>query len=98
MSTQADSDLSQNELWTVKEVAVYLRVSWVTIWRWCQLGILPAIRVGRNWRLHRDDIKVFLEKSVTGEAKGETPDLPSPGGSISSTHPNNVQMLYLDHL
>jgi excisionase family DNA binding protein len=50
------NDLWQNELLTVKEVAGYLRVSRVTVWRWCQQGVIPAFRIGRNWRIRRDDL------------------------------------------
>ena len=57
-----DNDVWQNELLTVKEVAAYLRVERVTVWRWCQKGIVPAIRLGRSWRIHRDDLANFLEK------------------------------------
>jgi len=55
-------DIQKNELLTVKEVAVYLRVGRVTIWRWCQQGIIPASQIGRSWRIHRDDLLRFLEK------------------------------------
>jgi excisionase family DNA binding protein len=61
-STHQESIL-ENEVLTVKEVAVYLRVSRVTVWRWCQQGTLPALRVGRNWRIHRDDLLNILERS-----------------------------------
>ena len=49
-------DVWQNDLLTVVEVATYFRISRVTVWRWCQQGILPAIRVGRGWRIHRNDL------------------------------------------
>lgn len=52
-----------NEILTVQEVANYLRVSRVTIWRWCKQGVLPASRVGRNWRIHREDLIVMLEST-----------------------------------
>jgi excisionase family DNA binding protein len=62
MTTQIEKEVWQNELLTVKEVAKYLRVGRVTIWRWCQQGQIPASRVGRNWRIHRDDLFSFLKK------------------------------------
>ncbi len=63
MSTQGEADnIWQNELLTVREVATYLRVGRVTVWRWCQEGTLPASRLGRSWRIHRHDLTCFLEK------------------------------------
>ncbi|GAB4531023.1 MAG: hypothetical protein Kow0063_09810 [Anaerolineae bacterium] len=56
MVTQGNGRTLQNELLTVREVAEYLRVSRVTAWRWCQQGIIPAFRIGRNWRIRRDDL------------------------------------------
>ena len=62
----------KEELLTVKEVADYLRVSRVTIWRWCQEGTLPASRVGRNWRIRRDDLLQLLNE-------GQSPSFGSNG-------------------
>lgn len=62
MSNQIKGDIWQNELLTVREVAGYLRVSRVTIWRWCQEGLIPASRLGRSWRVHRQDLSDFLEQ------------------------------------
>ena len=56
MDTQTDGKVLLNELLTVKEVADYLRVSRVTAWRWCQQGVIPAFRIGRNWRIRREDL------------------------------------------
>lgn len=55
--------LWQNELLTVPEVAAYLRVTRVTVWRWCQQGTIPASRIGRNWRIHRSELLHLLETS-----------------------------------
>jgi excisionase family DNA binding protein len=64
MSTQADGNALPNELLTVKEVADYLRVSRVTAWRWCQQGVIPAFRIGRNWRIRREDLLDLERASV----------------------------------
>jgi excisionase family DNA binding protein len=61
MSTEDSGPLLQNEVLTIKEVATYLRVSSVTVWRWCQQGTIPASRVGRNWRIRRDDVLRLFE-------------------------------------
>lgn len=63
MSTQVKQAIWENDLLTVKEVAAYLRVSRVTVWRWCQQGIIPASRVGRSWRIPRSDLLNLLKTS-----------------------------------
>jgi excisionase family DNA binding protein len=63
MANQDEGNNWQNELLTVKEVAAYLRVSRVTAWRWCQQGIIPAFRIGRNWRVCRDELMKLQESS-----------------------------------
>ena len=75
MSTEDSGPLLQNEVLTIKEVAAYLRVSSVTVWRWCQQGTIPASRVGRNWRIRRDDVLHLFE----------TPE-PDSSNSAEATH------------
>ena len=67
MSMEDSELLLQNEVLTVTEVANYLRVSRVTVWRWCKDGTIPACRVGRNWRIPRDDFFGLLETSHSPE-------------------------------
>jgi excisionase family DNA binding protein len=45
---------------TVEEVAKYLRVHTMTIYRLIQRGDLPALRVGRGWRFKKDQIERWL--------------------------------------
>jgi len=66
-----DSELLlQNEVLTVTEVANYLRVSRVTVWRWCQQGLIPASQVGRNWRIRREDVLQLFEPTTPSDDSG----------------------------
>jgi excisionase family DNA binding protein len=44
----------------VKEVATLLRVCPKTVRRWIQAGDLPAMRLGRDWRIARADLRAFV--------------------------------------
>lgn len=45
---------------TVPQVAVYLKVSRTTVWRWCNEGRLPAFRAGHGWRIRRADVERMI--------------------------------------
>jgi excisionase family DNA binding protein len=45
-----------SELMTVKEVMVYLKLSRATIQRWCHTGALPAVKIGKEFRIRRGDL------------------------------------------
>ncbi|MFQ5922338.1 MAG: helix-turn-helix domain-containing protein [Anaerolineales bacterium] len=47
---------------TVREIAEQLRVSPRTVYRLCRSGQLPAIKVGKEWRIDRADLEQFLTK------------------------------------
>ena len=48
-------------LWTVVDVARYLRVETETVRIMARDGKLPAIKVGRLWRFHRSSIQEYLK-------------------------------------
>lgn len=55
------------KLLTVSEVAAYFRVSKATILRWCAQGRIPAIRIGREWRIPAEELqKIVLAKGRMG--------------------------------
>ena len=55
------------ELLGVEEVAGYLGVGQVTVYRWCREGSLPCLKIGRRWRVRRDALAEFLRKSERSE-------------------------------
>jgi excisionase family DNA binding protein len=50
---------------TVAEVASMLRVSTMTVYRLIQAGDLPALRVGKSYRLRSEDVDQFLAGKYT---------------------------------
>jgi excisionase family DNA binding protein len=55
-------------LLTVAEVAAVLRVSNMTVYRLIKAGDLPALRVGKNYRIREADLSTFLaEGAVSAE-------------------------------
>lgn len=59
-------------LLTVVEVAEILRVSTMTVYRLIKAGSMPALRVGKNYRIREHDLEEFLSTGTVhaGEANG----------------------------
>ena len=52
-------------LLTVTEVASLMRVSNMTVYRLIKAGDMPAIRVGKNYRIRESDLQRYLaDRSV----------------------------------
>ena len=50
---------------TVAEVAGLLRVSNMTVYRLINAGQLPAVRVGKSYRIREDDVDKYLSDRYT---------------------------------
>jgi excisionase family DNA binding protein len=50
---------------TVNEVADLLRLSDMTVYRLIKKGELPAVRIGRSYRLREDDVDAYLAERYT---------------------------------
>jgi excisionase family DNA binding protein len=50
---------------TVAEVAQALRVSNMTVYRLIKAGQLPAVRVGKSYRLRDEDVDRYLAERFT---------------------------------
>lgn len=55
-------------LLTAAEVADQLRVSTMTVYRLIRRGELPAVRVGRNYRVRESELVAFLDAQVVDPA------------------------------
>ncbi|HEX2042056.1 MAG TPA: helix-turn-helix domain-containing protein [Acidimicrobiales bacterium] len=50
---------------TAAEVAALLRVSTMTVYRLIKNGQLPAVRVGKSYRVREDDVDRYLAGTYT---------------------------------
>jgi len=56
------------DLLDAEDVAAYLGVGPVTVWRWCRDGSLPCLKIGREWRIRREALEGFLKRSERPES------------------------------
>ncbi len=52
---------------TISQVAEYLQISEMTTYKLVQEGKIPAFKIGRHWRVKKDDLHEFIEKLKKGE-------------------------------
>jgi excisionase family DNA binding protein len=56
---------SNSRFLTVQEVAELMRVSTMTVYRLIKAGELPAVRVGRSFRVRDIDVDAYLGDRYT---------------------------------
>jgi excisionase family DNA binding protein len=56
----------EHRLLTVREVADVMRVSTMTVYRLIRGRALPAIRVGKHFRIRERDLERFLDAQTVG--------------------------------
>jgi excisionase family DNA binding protein len=61
--SSAENAISEVRFLTVAEVAAAMRVSKMTVYRLVHSGELPALRVGRSFRVPEDAVHEYLKKS-----------------------------------
>jgi excisionase family DNA binding protein len=57
------AEIGEVKFLTVAEVAATMRVSKMTVYRLVHNGELPAVQVGRSFRINEDDVNEYLRKS-----------------------------------
>lgn len=61
-------DFADVRFLTVAEVAALMRVSRMTVYRLVHAGVLPAVRVGRSFRVPERAIHEYLRQSFVDSA------------------------------
>ena len=69
LEVQEDA-LAHDQLMTIKEVADFLRISTISAYSWVRDGKLPAIRIGKEWRVRTRDLDEWLEVRSTAKHVG----------------------------
>ena len=63
MAENSPGDVSGVKFLTVAEEATVMRVSKMTVYRLVHSGELPAVRVGRSFRVPEDEVNTYLQRS-----------------------------------
>jgi excisionase family DNA binding protein len=53
----------ETELLAATDVAGMIGVKETTVYRWCKEGKLPCLKVGKHWRIRREALEDFLNRS-----------------------------------
>jgi excisionase family DNA binding protein len=54
-------DPSRTDLMTVEQVAAYLQLNKLTVYRYIREGRIPAARLGKAYRVRKSDVDAFLD-------------------------------------
>lgn len=52
-------------LYTCAEVAERYGVKTITVWDWIRKKKLPAVRIGRDYRINASDLEIFEKSRMT---------------------------------
>lgn len=85
--------MADPKLLTVPQVAAELQVTPQTVRNWIESGVLPAVRIGRAFRLRRDDVDALLARASADSSSlatrrdvwaPDTSQLPSRRGRLKT--------------
>ena len=62
-----NDNLGGKEILTISQVAAYLQLSEMTTYKLVQEGKIPAFKIGRSWRVKKDDLDILIERLKKGE-------------------------------
>ncbi len=79
MYESSSRGLPDKELLGVEEIAEYFGVKKSTVWRWSREGRIPCLKVGKGWRIRREELEDFLKRTEgPGVSKQQTSTLSTP--------------------
>jgi excisionase family DNA binding protein len=55
------------EIMTITQVAEYLQISEMTTYKLVNEGKIKAFKIGRHWRVKKEDLSEFIDKLKNGE-------------------------------
>jgi len=62
-------EIKPHAIYTVKQASAILQISERTILRYCAQGILPAVKIGKFWRVPGSKLLAFLEGASGSERR-----------------------------
>jgi len=52
--------MTDEQYYTIEEVAKMLKVAYLTVYRWIQSGKLVAFKAGKQYRVKKEDLDRFI--------------------------------------
>jgi excisionase family DNA binding protein len=52
--------MEKEEYYSIEEVAKMLKVAYLTVYRWVQSKKLTAVKAGKQYRVKKKDLDIFL--------------------------------------
>jgi len=53
--------MEKEQYYTIEEVAVMLKVAYLTVYRWIQSGKLNAVKAGKQYRIEKETLNHFIK-------------------------------------
>ncbi|MFC7321561.1 helix-turn-helix domain-containing protein [Halobacillus campisalis] len=57
----------EREILTIAQVAEFLQISEVTTYKLVQEGRIPGFKIGRHWRVKKEDLREHISKLQHGD-------------------------------
>ena len=54
----------KDKIYGVAELAKFFVVSEKTIWEWCKKGLLPAFKIGKEWKVRVSDLNRMISGKI----------------------------------
>lgn len=80
---------------TVKEVAEYLKLSTMMVYKLAQEGKIPSVKIGRVWRFERDSIDKWLKESKLETTDPVSQTIMDFSSKIKETFKDNLSRIML---
>ena len=71
---------------TVAQVAAYLQLNRLTVYRYVREGRIPAARIGKVYRIFREDVDRFLEAQLLGAGRS----VRAPARTVRPQRPEEI--------
>ena len=63
-SSNSGAKSERTQIMTTKEIAKYLGVHEMTVYRWLKKGVLPGFKIGGRWRSKKDLLDSYLTRQM----------------------------------
>jgi putative molybdopterin biosynthesis protein len=56
------ANMTDEQYYTIEEVAKMLKVAYLTVYRWIRAGKLNSNKAGKQYRVKKEDLDRFIER------------------------------------